>query len=334
MKTRHINKRVLSGIKPTGDAHIGNYLGAMSLWPKYQSQDTEVFYFVANLHSLNVRQDPKLLRERTLDLVAWLLAVGVDPQKSVIYVQSMVPAHSEMTWILNNYTTMGELNRMTQFKDKALKGSSEGQLVGLYDYPVLMAADILLYDADEIPVGDDQVQHVELTRDIANRFNNLYGDVLHIPEVVTPKVGARVMGLNDPKAKMSKSDSPDSYVMLLEDSDTVKKKFKRAVTDSDDKVLYDKKAKPAISNLLEIYQSFCGKSIEELEKQYKGKGYGQFKEELGEVVAGELAKLAEKYKTIRSDEAKVVEVAERGSQKAAAIANKKLAQVKEIIGLL
>lgn len=327
-------KHIVSGIKPTGEAHIGNYLGAMKLWPSFQSDDNQVLYFAADLHSLNTRQDASELQRRTLDLVAWLITVGIDPKRSIIMVQSMVSAHSELCWILNNYVTMGELSRMTQFKDKVKKSSSDGQLVGLYTYPILMAADILLYDANEVPVGNDQAQHVELTRVVAERFNNLYGEVFTIPKVVHTPNATRIMSLQDPIKKMSKSESDSSFVLLLDTKKSIIDKFKRAVTDSDNKISYDKVNKPAISNLLEIYAGFDEISIEDIEKRYKGKGYGEFKLDLGELVASKLNKLQQKYKTIRSNEAELMQIIEQGNVKAEQIASKKLKQVKEKIGLL
>lgn len=326
-------KTVFSGLKPSGDMTIGNYIGAMRHWPKDQGKARTIF-FVPNSHAITVRQDPDDLKKRTLDLVAWLLTVGINPKQSIILVQSMVSAHAELCWILDNYVTMGELSRMTEYKDKAKKLGPEGQVVGLFSYPVLMAADILLYDTDEVPVGDDQNQHIELTRDIANRFNKLYGDTFVLPKAVNPKSGARIMGLDDPTKKMSKSDHPDSFVMLAESAESVVKKFKRAVTDSGDEITHDKKKKPAISNLLEIYAGFSGMSIKDIEKMYLGKGYGEFKQDLGELVAGRLSELQAKFEEVRSDEAKLMQTIEEGNAKARAIAEPKLAQVKGKIGLL
>lgn len=327
-------KRIVSGIKPTGESHRGNYLGAMKLWPSFQSDGNKVLYFVADLHSLNTRQDPSVLQRRTLDLIAWLLTVGVDPKRSIIMVQSMVSAHSELCWILNNYVTMGELNRMTQFKDKAKKSSSEGQLVGLYTYPILMAADILLYDANEVPVGNDQAQHVELTRVVAERFNNLYGEAFTIPKAVHTPNATRIMSLQDPTRKMSKSESDSSFVLLSDTKDNILDKFKRAVTDSDDKICYDKANKPAISNLLEIYAGFSDYQIEDIEKKYVNKGYAEFKLDLGMLVADKLGALQESFKSIRADESKLMQIIEEGNAQASTIARKKLDEVKEKIGLL
>lgn len=313
---------------------IGNYLGAMKHWPVGQDTQRSIF-FVPNLHAITVRQDPEQLKSRTYDLIAWLLAVGVDPEKSILLVQSKVPAHAELAWVLNNYVTMGELNRMTQFKDKSQKAGPEGQLVGLFDYPVLMAADILLYKADEVPVGEDQRQHVELARDIANRFNNLYGEVFTMPKATIPEVAARIMSLDDPTVKMSKSsDSEDSYIALSDTPEVVERKIKRAVTDSDGEIRYDKAAKPAIANLLDIYSAFDNQTVESIEASYTGKGYGDFKKTLADVINRELAVLQEKFSEYRSDEASLDKVIGEGSLAAAEIANKTLNQVKQAIGLL
>jgi tryptophanyl-tRNA synthetase len=327
-------KTVFSGLKPTGEMTIGNYLGAIKHWPLNQSKDNRTIFFVPNSHALTVRQSPEDIKTRTLDLVAWLLTAGIEPSKSIILVQSMVPAHAELFWILDNYVTMGELSRMTQFKDKSRKLGPEGQLVGLFNYPVLMAADILLYESDEVPVGEDQVQHVELTRDIANRFNKLYGETFVLPKATIPNYGGRVMSLDNPSVKMSKSDHPDSYVALGEPANSVLNKFKRAVTDSDTQVRYNKIEKPAISNLMEIYAGFSGMSLEEIESKYKGIGYGEFKNDLGELTAEKLSSLQKDFEKYRSNEGSLMSIIEEGRQKASAIANKKLSEVKNKIGLL
>lgn len=327
-------KRIVSGIKPSGDLTIGNYLGAMKRWPEHQKGvEYENFFFIANLHAITVKQDPGLLKKRTYDIVAWLLTVGVDPNKSVIFVQSMLPAHSEICWLLNNYVTMGELSKMTQYKDKVSKSGKDGQLVGLYDYPVLMAGDVLLYDADEIPVGVDQSQHVELARTIAQRFNNQHGDTFKIPKATLSSVSAKIMSLNDPEKKMSKSESADSFIAMDDEYDVVIKKFKRAVTDSDNRVKHSKD-KPAISNLLAIYSEFSGKKITEIENEYEGKGYGQFKGDLGELVAGKLRQLQEEFKSIREDQNRLDNVIAEGNSNAGTIANEKVNIVKEKLGLI
>jgi len=328
-------KRVISGIKPTGDVHIGNYLGAMKSWVGFQSSNTQALYFVADLHGLNTRQDPSQLRSRTFDLVAWLLTIGIDPEKSILFLQSGVSAHAELCWILNNYTTVGELNRMTQYKDKLQKSSStDGQIVGLYDYPVLMAADILLYDVEDVPVGEDQTQHVELTRKIAERFNNLYGGVFTLPQAVHTSEGKRIMSLQDPTQKMSKSESDNSYVLLLDKKISIIDKFKRAVTDSDNRIYFDKQHKPAITNLLEIYSGFSDLPIKEIEAVYVNKGYGEFKQDLGQLVAEKLEGLQQTFIKYRDNEKELLRILAQGNEKANIIAKDKLQEVRNIIGLL
>lgn len=327
-------KTVFSGPKPSGEMTIGNYLGAMKRWPASQIEGVRSIFFIPNAHAITARQKPEELKNRTLDTVSWLLTLGIDPKKSIILIQSMVSAHTELFWILDNYVTMGELSRMTQFKDKSKKLGPEGQLVGLFNYPVLMAADILLYDSNEVPTGEDQVQHVELTRDIANRFNKLYGETFVLPKATIPKYGSRVMSLDDASVKMSKSDHPESYVALGEEPLSVIKKFRRAVTDSDTQVKYDKANKPAISNLMEIYLGFSDLSLKEIENRYSGKGYGEFKQDLGEIVAGKLTELQKEFNKIRRDEAELLRIVGEGSAKASTIANKKLAEVKKKVGLL
>jgi tryptophanyl-tRNA synthetase len=328
-------KRIVSGIKPTGEVTLGNYLGAMRRWGEMSANpDREHFFFVPNLHALTGRPDPETLHRDSRSAVAWLIAMGVDHDHSYIFMQSQVPGHSELTWILNNYTTVGELNRMTQFKDKALKSGPEGQLVGLYDYPVLMAADILLYDADEVPVGEDQKQHVELTRDIATRFNNIHGEVFKVPEPTIQTEGARIMNLQDPTKKMSKSDSDDSgNILLTDDEKTIVKKVGRAVTDSGSQVASGPD-KPALTNLLSIYSILNGKAIEEIESLYAGKGYGAFKEDLSGIIVDVLAPLQKHYGTLMGDSnSKIDQALEHGWWRASELSNAKLAQVKEVLGL-
>ncbi len=301
------------------------------------SADTscEHFFFVPNLHALTSRPQPEALRQDSRAAVAWLLASGVDHRQSYIYMQSQVPAHSELTWILNNYTTVGELNRMTQFKDKSQKAGADGQLVGLYDYPVLMAADILLYDADEVPVGEDQKQHVELTRDIATRFNNLHGPVFRVPTATVQTEGARIMNLQDPTRKMSKSDLDDSGNILLgEDPKLTQKKVMRAVTDSGSSVASGAD-KPALTNLLVIMSVLGGKSVPELEQAYAGRGYGEFKGDLAELVEESLRPLKERYVDLmQPGNRRIDEELERGRKRASELANAKLAEVKRVLGLL
>lgn len=329
-------KRVVSGIKPTGDLTLGNYLGAMRRWGEMSADlEREHFFFVPNLHALTIRPEPEVMHRDSRSAVAWLLASGVDHEHSYIFMQSQVPAHSELTWILNNYTTVGELNRMTQFKDKSLKSGAEGQLVGLYDYPVMMAADILLYDADEVPVGEDQKQHVELTRDIATRFNNIHGETFKIPEPTVQVEGARIMNLQDPRRKMSKSDQDDSGNILLKDDEKlIEKKIMRAVTDSGSQVSSGPD-KPALTNLLTIMSVLTGHGIVELEQKYAGKGYGEFKQDLAETVVRTLKPLQHQHdQLMKEGNERIDKALEHGWWRASELANAKLGQVKELLGLL
>src|SRR5690349_18828622 len=277
-----MTKRIFSGAQPTGNLHIGNYLGALKNWVALQ-HEYESFFCIVNLHALTIPQDPKLLLEKTRDLARIYLAVGIDPQVSTIFIQSDVPAHAELTWVLNCVARVPELERMTQYKDKAKK-QQENVLVGLLDYPVLMASDILLYQTDLVPVGNDQKQHLELTRDIAIRFNRDYGETFRVPEAFIPKIGARIMSLADPRKKMSKSDeeSEAGCIMLLDEPEAVRRKFNRAVTDSGTEVRFDSK-RPAINNLLTIYQLLTENSPTGIEEHFSGKGYAKLKEELADV---------------------------------------------------
>lgn len=325
-------KKVLTGIQATGDLHIGNYLGVIKSLVGYQ-KTAQCYYFVPNLHSLNIRPDAKKLNEETYANVAWFLAAGIDPNKSLIYVQSLVPAVSELCWILNNFVTMGELSRMTQYKDKSKDREERGQLVALFSYPVLMAADILLFDANIVPVGDDQKQHVELTRDIAMRFNNIYDDIFTIPDPVIEKIGARIMNLQNPAKKMSKSDENQSgNVMLLDRPELISEKIKKAVTDSGDSIEASDD-KPAITNLLQIYAGFSGDSIEEIQKLYVGKSYGEFKNDLSDLAVKEISSLQSRYRQLIGDKQKLDNLIKESSAKASEIANKKLKQIKQILGL-
>jgi tryptophanyl-tRNA synthetase len=329
-------KRVVSGVKPTGDLTLGNYLGAMKRWGEMSADpERECFFFVPNLHALTSRPDPEDLRRNSRAAVAWLLATGADHEHTYIFMQSQVPAHSELTWILNNYTTVGELNRMTQFKDKSQKLGAEGQLAGLYDYPVMMAADVLLYDADEVPVGDDQKQHVELTRDIAMRFNNVHGETFKVPQPTVQSEGARIMDLQDPSRKMSKSDADLSGCILLDDDEkTIEKKIMRAVTDSGSQVASGPD-KPALTNLLVIMSVMTGKPILELEEKYAGSGYGVFKQDLAEVVVHTLRPLQRLHaQLMKEGNERIDKALEHGWWRASELANAKLGQVKELLGLL
>ena len=329
-------KRVVSGIKPTGELTLGNYIGAMRRWGQMSADpDREHFFFVPNLHALTARPEPEVLKRDSRSAVAWLLACGVDHDHSYIFMQSQVPAHSELMWILNNYTTVGELNRMTQYKDKSSKMGADGQLVGLYDYPVLMAADILLYDADEVPVGEDQKQHIELTRDIATRFNNVHGETFKVPAPTVQEAGARIMNLQDPTKKMSKSDTDDSgNILLRDDEKMIEKKILRAVTDSGSSVEAGPE-KPALTNLLVIMSVLSGKSVNELEQKYAGHGYGEFKQDLAEEVIRTLKPLQRIHEQLMHEgNDKIDKALEHGWWRASELANAKLAQVKEVLGLL
>ncbi len=326
-----MSKRIISGIKPTGSLTLGNYLGAMRHWAPLQEKG-EALYFIADLHALNDRPKPEDIRSQTLDMAAWLLATGIDQEN--IFVESQVPAHGQLQTILNNYVTMGELSRMTQFKDKSSKKGAEGQVAGLFEYPVLMSADILLYDIDLVPVGDDQRQHVELTRDIATRFNNLYGEVFTVPSADIQKESARIMNLQDPARKMSKSDADNGgAIYLLDTEDEVKNKIKRAVTDSGSSIEADKD-RPAIYNLVQIFAAVTGKSSEEVVEQFAGKGYGDFKQELGSAVAAKVGEVQEAFHNYRNDENKLQEILAKGAAKANDRAEAKLKEVKKAAGLL
>jgi tryptophanyl-tRNA synthetase len=322
--------RVFSGVQPTGNIHIGNYLGALKQFVELQ-EEHDCIYCIVDLHSITLPQDPVLLRKNILDVAALYLAVGLDPKRSIVFVQSGVPAHAELAWILmcNSYT--GELSRMTQFKQKN-KGR-ESAPAGLFTYPVLMAADILLYDTDIVPVGNDQKQHIELTRDIALRVNNVYGETFVVPDGRFLKTGARIMSLDDPTAKMSKSaENPLSRISLLDGPDTVKKAIMRSTTDSEGSIRYNRTEKPGISNLLTIYSVFSGKSVKTLEKQYEGQGYGTLKKDLVEVVWESLAPIQEKYRNIRESE-ELLHILENGAERAAAIGAATMKRVKDRFGL-
>ena len=294
-------KKILySGMQATGKLTLGNYMGALKNWMTL-NEEYECFFGVMDLHSLTVRQEPAEFRKRARDLFALYVAAGLDPEKNCIYFQSHVSSHAELSWILSCFTYMGELNRMTQFKDKAAK-HADNINAGLYTYPVLMAADILLYQADVVPVGRDQLQHLEITRDIAQRFNSIYGDVFTIPEAYMGKAGAKIMSLQDPTRKMSKSDeNANASVYLMDDADTVRRKFKRAVTDSEAEVRYDWDNKPGISNLMDIYGATTGKTTDEIEKEFAGKGYGDFKMAVGDAVAAMLTPMQTRFEELIKD---------------------------------
>ena len=326
---------IFSGIQPSGELSVGNYIGSLRNWVGLQD-DYNCIYCVVNEHAITVRQDPKELQERSYNTLAIFLAAGIDPNKSTIFLQSHVPAHCQLSWVLNCYTQVGELTRMTQYKDKS-KRYADNVTAGLFGYPVLMAADILLYQANLVPVGDDQKQHIEITRDIATRFNNIYGKTFVLPEGYFPKAGARVMSLQDPLKKMSKSDdNPKNVIRLLEEPKSIIKKLKSAVTDSDNPpvIAYDWEKKPGVSNLLELMSASTGKSIEELCEHYKGQMYGTFKTEVGEAVVAMLEPLQQRYQEIRQDEGYLNEVFAQGAQRASEIAQKTLDDVYKKIGFV
>jgi tryptophanyl-tRNA synthetase len=324
-----MTKRIFSGAQPTGNLHIGNYLGALKNWVALQ-HEYESFFCIVNLHALTVNNDPKQLLERTRDLVRFYVAVGIDPEVSTIFIQSDVPEHAELTWVLNCVARMGELERMTQYKDKAKK-QQENVNVGIFEYPVLMASDILLYQTDLVPVGHDQKQHLELTRDLAIRFNRDFGETFRIPDAFIPKVGARIMSLSDPSKKMSKSDDDaGSRILMMDDADTVRRKFKRAVTDSGTEIRFDE-SRPAIYNLLEIYHLMTGKSQQEVEEHFAGKGYAQLKGDLAEATIEFLSPIQQRVKEITDEQLDAL--LERGRAKASNIACATLANVYQRIGI-
>jgi tryptophanyl-tRNA synthetase len=321
-------KRVFSGMQPTGDIHIGNLMGALSNWVAMQAE-YDTIYNVVDLHAMTIPYDPESFRRERIGLAKMILAVGVDPGRSLLYYQSDLPQHVELTWILSTMTGIGQLERMTQFKEKADKA---GQNLGLFSYPVLMAADILVHRAHAVPVGDDQTQHLELTRDLAERFNHRFGDVFPIPERITPEIGARVMSLQDPTDKMSKSDpSPKSRILLTDTTDQIVKKIKSAVTDTGAEVAYDWEAKPGISNLLEMFSFFSGRDVDDLAAEYATGGYGHFKVAVAEAVADGLKPIREKYEGL--SDAEVSEVMAESADRARVSADETIAIVEKAVGL-
>ncbi|CCQ10802.1 Tryptophanyl-tRNA synthetase [Pseudoalteromonas luteoviolacea B = ATCC 29581] len=326
---------VLSGIQPTGGMTIGNYVGAINQWLNLQ-EDHESFFMLVDLHAITVRQEPALLRNRVLDGIALYAACGINPEKAALFVQSQVPEHAQLAWVLNCYAQMGELNRMTQFKDKSAKNANNIN-VGLFSYPVLQAADILLYQADQVPVGEDQKQHLELTRDIATRFNNLYGEVFKIPEPYIPELGARVMSLQDPSKKMSKSDeNPNAFVMLLDEPKQVEKKLKKAVTDSDEqaRIYFDREEKAGVSNLLTLLSVATKRSIEDLVPEYEDKMYGHLKKDTAQAVVAMLEPIQKRYKEIREDQALLNQIMRSGAEKASSRAELTLKRVYDALGFI
>lgn len=325
--------RIFSGVQPSGVIHLGNYLGAIKQWIEFQNKVDESIFCVVDLHAITLPQDPAELRKKILSVAALYLACGIDLKKSTIFVQSDRPEHSELAWILNCQARMGELFRMTQFKEKSAKGVAENASVGLFDYPILMAADILLYQTTYVPVGEDQKQHVELTRDLVTRFNNKFGQTFLMPDVITKKESARIMGLDDPLKKMSKSaSSPNNYIAMTDSPDIIINKFKKAVTDSG-KEIKARDDKPAITNLLNIYSCISGFSILELEEKFEGKTYGEFKESLADVVVEYLKPIQAKYEKIIKDSDELANILEQGSRDIAPIATETLRKVKEKVGL-
>ncbi|WP_334031347.1 tryptophan--tRNA ligase [Alteromonas sp. P256] len=326
---------VLSGCQPSGQLTLGNYMGALKQWVSMQA-DYDCLYMIVDLHAITVRQDPRQLFEACLDGLALYLACGIDPQKSTIFMQSHVPEHAQLSWVLNCYAQMGELNRMTQFKDKSAKNENNIN-VGLYSYPVLQAADILAYQADKVPVGEDQKQHLELTRDIATRVNNLYGDIFKLPDPYIPDFGARIMSLQEPEKKMSKSDTnPNNFLGLLEEPKKLTKKIKRAVTDSDEQanIYFNSTEKPGVSNLLTLLSLSTGKSIKELEPEYTDKMYGHLKGDVAEAVVSLITPIQEEYAKIRADRAFLDEVMQSGANKASERASVTLKKVYDAVGFI
>ncbi len=326
-------KRILSGIQPTGTFTLGNYVGAVRNWGALQTEEHECLYMIADLHALTVRQEPAKLRRNTREAAAMLLAAGIDPARSLLFVQSHVPAHTQLSWALSCCTQFGELSRMTQYKDKSAK-HPDNVNAGLFTYPVLMAADILIYNADLVPVGIDQKQHLELARNIAQRFNGLYSPTFTMPEPYILKAGAKIMSLQEPDKKMSKSDTnANSFVLMTDDADTILRKFKRAVTDSDG-VVRASEDKPGVTNLMTIYSVFTGKDFEAIEKEFAGQGYGAFKEAVAQSVIEGLAPIQGEYKRILEDKEYVDGVLKQGAEQAARLADRMVAKVYKKIGLL
>lgn len=325
-------KTIFSGIQPSGNLTLGNYLGAVKNWVLLQ-EEYDCYYCVVDLHAITVRQDPAQLRARTLDVMSLLMAAGIDPKKNILYMQSHVRAHSELAWILNCFTYMGELSRMTQFKEKSQR-AGDNINAGLFTYPTLMAADILLYQADLVPVGVDQKQHLELTRDIAARFNNIYGEVFTVPEPYIPKAGAKIMSLAEPEKKMSKSDeNENAYIALLDPPEVIVRKVKRAVTDSDGEIRFAEQEKPGVSNLLSIYAAVTGQTIGQSEAAFARLGYGGLKQGVADAIVAELEPLQKRYREMRGDKAFLMKTMNENAEKASYVAGKTLAKVQRKVGL-
>jgi tryptophanyl-tRNA synthetase len=325
-----MKKKIFSGVQPSGNLHIGNYLGAIKNWVKLQDEFESIFC-VVDLHAITVPQNPEELRKQTLEVAKILIASGIDPKKSTLFIQSHIPEHTELTWILNTIAKISELERMTQFKDKAGK-NRESVGIGLFDYPVLMAADILLYDTNIVPVGEDQIQHIEITRILAKRFNQRFGETFIIPEPYVTKEVMRIMGLDDPTKKMAKSATSEyNYIALLDDPDKIRKKIQKAVTDSGREVVY-RDDKPALKNLINIYSAFSGKMPKEIEKMYAGKGYAEFKSGLAGVIIEGLKPVQKNYNSLSNKD--VLEILKTGAEKVRPMARKKLEEVKNKMGLV
>ncbi len=328
-----MKKTILSGIQATGNLTLGNYLGAIHNWIKMQDE-YDCYYMIADLHSLTVRNDPEILCKRAMQVLAIYVAAGLDPEKNTIFLQSQVDAHVKLNWILNCYTYMGELNRMTQFKDKSAK-HADNINSGLFTYPVLMAADILVYNADLVPVGEDQRQHLEITRDIAERFNSIYGETFVIPEAFISEQGARIMGLQEPTAKMSKSTTNlNDVIFLNDDPEEIRKKLKKAVTDSENCVRYDKENKPGVSNLMTIYGLIQEKTMEQIEQEFAGKGYGDFKMAVAEAIIEKLESLQKRYNELLENPEELKAIYEKGAKKASQRADKIVNEVYRKVGLI
>ena len=332
METQNTPKqRIFSGIQPTGNLTLGNYIGALRNFGVLQNE-YDCLYSIVDMHAITVRQEPAELRKACLRTMAIFLASGLDPEKNIIYFQSQVPQHAELGWILNCFTYMGELSRMTQFKDKSAK-HADNINAGLFTYPVLMAADILLYMTNLVPIGADQKQHLELARDIAQRFNALYGDVFPVPEGYFPKVGARIMSLQDPTRKMSKSDPEECYIAILDKPEIIRKKLRRAVTDCDATVVFDPENKPGVANLMSIMNALSGKSMDEITAEFDGKGYGTFKDAVADCVISVLGPIQKEYEKIFADKAYLEQVMVSGRERAAQIAYKTMLKVRKKVGL-
>ena len=333
METTMQKKRILSGIQPSGNLTLGSYLGAIKNWAEL-ADEYDCYYMMADMHTITARQVPADLRRNTLTQLAAYIASGLDPETNVLFVQSHVPAHAQMAWVLDCYTMFGELSRMTQFKDKSAK-NADNINAGLFTYPALMAGDILLYQADLVPVGGDQKQHVELCRDIANRFNGIYGETFKLPEPYIPKVGARIMSLTSPESKMSKSDKdPNGCVYMLEKPEDIMRKFKKAVTDSDACVRYDTANKPGVSNLMQIYSVAAGRSFDQIEAEFDGRGYGDFKKAVGEAVVEMLRPIREETERLLADKAYLEGIYRSGAERASRVADRTVSKVYKKVGFL